>query len=192
MKIKVLILILPSFFKFFNCSFCHSYITRMDTFHQSFRNYLIWDYEILTIFFSLKVLQPLMATAGGMWALLTSCYILLVPDLPPTFMHIFCFLYIFDVFNNTITIQLVGEWGGPRAKVMQSLVHITFMVFLSTWFKPSVYLSEESDSIHCHIKAFFFKLICYFFQDCDNVACCFHHAVLNTSEFRVFCLCMLT
>ena len=25
--------------------------------------------------FSLKVLQPLMATAGGMWPLLTSCYI---------------------------------------------------------------------------------------------------------------------
>ena len=50
----------------------------MDIFHQSFlSNYLIKDYEIFNNFvFSLKVLQPLMATAGGMWALLTSCYIL--------------------------------------------------------------------------------------------------------------------
>ena len=64
MKIKVLILILPTFFKF---SF-HTYTTRMDIFYQSFlRNYLIWDYEIFDNFvFSLKVFQPLMATAEGM------------------------------------------------------------------------------------------------------------------------------
>ena len=37
MKTKVLILILPSFFQIFNFSFCHSYITHMDIFHQSFR-----------------------------------------------------------------------------------------------------------------------------------------------------------
>ena len=51
----------------------------MDIFHLSFlRNYLIKDYEIFDNFvFSLKVLLPLKATAGGMWALLTSCYILL-------------------------------------------------------------------------------------------------------------------
>ena len=50
----------------------------MDIFHQSFlRNYFIKDYEIFDNFvYSLKVLQPLMATAGGMWASLTSCYIL--------------------------------------------------------------------------------------------------------------------
>ena len=38
----------------------------MDIFHQSFlKNYLIKDYEILNNFvFFLKVLQPLMATAG--------------------------------------------------------------------------------------------------------------------------------
>ena len=44
------------------------YNTHMDIFHQSFlRNYLICDYEIFYNFvFSLKVLQPLMATAGGM------------------------------------------------------------------------------------------------------------------------------
>ena len=49
----------------------------MDIFQQSFlRNYLIKDYEIFDNFvFSLKVLKPLTATAGGMWALLTSCYI---------------------------------------------------------------------------------------------------------------------
>ena len=53
---------------FFNFSFCHTYITHMDIFHQSFlRNYLIYDYKIFDNFvFSLKVLQPLMATAGGM------------------------------------------------------------------------------------------------------------------------------
>ena len=52
----------------------------MGIFHQSFlRNYLIQDYEIFDNFvFSLKVLQPLMATAGGMRALLTSCYILFI------------------------------------------------------------------------------------------------------------------
>ena len=52
-------------------------MTHMDIFHQSFlRNYLIKDYEIFNNFFlSLKVLQPLMAAAGGMRALLTSCYI---------------------------------------------------------------------------------------------------------------------
>ena len=51
----------------------------MDIFHQRFlRNYLIKKYEIFDNFvFSLKVLQPLMATAGGMWALHTSCYILI-------------------------------------------------------------------------------------------------------------------
>ena len=56
------------FFQIFNFSFCHSYITHMDIFHQSFlRNYLIKDNEIFSNFvFSLKVLQPLMATAGGM------------------------------------------------------------------------------------------------------------------------------
>ena len=50
----------------------------MDSFHQSFlKKYLIYDYEIFDNFvFSLKVLQPLIATAGGMWALLNSCYIL--------------------------------------------------------------------------------------------------------------------
>ena len=39
----------------------------MDIYHQSFlRNYLILDYEIFDNFvFSLKVLQPPMATAGG-------------------------------------------------------------------------------------------------------------------------------
>ena len=65
------------FFQIFNFSFCHTYITHMDIFPQSFlRNYLIKDYEIFDNFvFSLKVLQPLMAPAGGMWALLTSCYI---------------------------------------------------------------------------------------------------------------------
>ena len=38
----------------------------MDIFHQSFlRNYLIKDYEIFNNFvFSLKVVQPLMATLG--------------------------------------------------------------------------------------------------------------------------------
>ena len=53
---------------FFNFSLCHSYITHMDIFHQSFlRSYLIQDYEIFDNFvFSLKVLQPLMATPGGM------------------------------------------------------------------------------------------------------------------------------
>ena len=77
-KIKMLILILPSFFQIFNFSFCHSCITHRDIFHQSFlKNCLVKDYEIFNNFvFSLKVLQPLMATAGGMWALLTSCYIL--------------------------------------------------------------------------------------------------------------------
>ena len=56
------------FFQIFNFSFCHSYMTHMDIFHQSFLgNYLIKDYEIFDNFvFSLKVLQPLMATAGGM------------------------------------------------------------------------------------------------------------------------------
>ena len=56
------------FFQFFNFSFCHSYITHLDIFHQGFlRNYLIYDYEIFDNFvFSLKVLQPLMATARGM------------------------------------------------------------------------------------------------------------------------------
>ena len=74
------------------------------------RNYLTWDYLIwykallwkvvlcnkesptyclsVPIFlfsfspnkFPLKVLQPLMATAGGMWALLTPCYILVWYD----------------------------------------------------------------------------------------------------------------
>ena len=65
---KMIILILPSFFQIFNFSFCHSYITHRNIFHQSFlRNYLIKDYEIFNNFvFSLKVLQPLMATAGGM------------------------------------------------------------------------------------------------------------------------------
>ena len=40
----------------------------MDIFHLSFlRNYLIKDYEIFDNFvFSLKVLLPLKATAGGM------------------------------------------------------------------------------------------------------------------------------
>ena len=58
-------------------SFWHSYITPMNIFLQSFlRNYLIKDYEIFNNFvFSLKVLQPLMATSGGMRSLLTSCYI---------------------------------------------------------------------------------------------------------------------
>ena len=39
----------------------------MDIFHESFlRNYFIKNYEIFDNFvFSLKVLQPLMATAGG-------------------------------------------------------------------------------------------------------------------------------
>ena len=56
------------FFQILNFSFCHSYMTHMDIFHQSYlRNYLILDYEIFDTFvFSLKVLQPLMATAGGM------------------------------------------------------------------------------------------------------------------------------
>ena len=56
------------FFQIFNFFSCHSYITHTDIFHQSFlRNYLIKDYEIFDNFvFSLKVLQPLMATAGGM------------------------------------------------------------------------------------------------------------------------------
>ena len=64
MKIKVLIF----FFQIFNFAFCHSYITHMDIFHQTFlRNNLIQDYEIFDNFvFSLKVLQPLMTTAGGM------------------------------------------------------------------------------------------------------------------------------
>ena len=56
------------FFQIFNFSFCHSYITHRDIFNQSFlRNYLIKDYEFFNNFlFSLKVLQPLMATARGM------------------------------------------------------------------------------------------------------------------------------
>ena len=56
------------FFQIFNFSFCHSYITHIDIFHQSFlRNYLIKDYEIFNNFvFSLKVLQALLATAGDM------------------------------------------------------------------------------------------------------------------------------
>ena len=56
------------FFQISNFSFCDSYMTHMDIFHQSFlRNYLILDYEIFDNFvFSLKVLQPLMATTGGM------------------------------------------------------------------------------------------------------------------------------
>ena len=65
MKIKMLILILPSFFKF---SIFPSVtpLTHRDIFHQRFlRNYLIKDYEIFNNFvFSLKVLQPLRATAG--------------------------------------------------------------------------------------------------------------------------------
>ena len=45
----------------------------MDIFHQSFLSY---DYGFFDNFvFSLKELKSLMATAGGMWALLTSCYI---------------------------------------------------------------------------------------------------------------------
>ena len=44
----------------------------MDIFHQTFDNFVV----------SLKVLQPLMATAGGMWALLTSCYILILTFIP--------------------------------------------------------------------------------------------------------------
>ena len=68
MKIKMLILFLPFFFQIFSFSFTHSKITPMEIFHQSFlRNYLIKDYEIFNNFvFSLKVLQPLMATARGM------------------------------------------------------------------------------------------------------------------------------
>ena len=60
MKIKMII------FQIFIFSFGHSYITHWDIFHQSFlRNYLIKDCEIFNNFvFSLKVLQPLMATAG--------------------------------------------------------------------------------------------------------------------------------
>ena len=56
------------FLQIYNFSFCHSYITHRDIFHQSFlRNYLIKDYDIFNNFiFSLKLLQPLMATAGGM------------------------------------------------------------------------------------------------------------------------------
>ena len=64
-EIKKLILICL-LFQIFNFSFCHSYITHMDIFHQNFlRNYLIKHYEIFNNFiFSLKVLQPLMATDG--------------------------------------------------------------------------------------------------------------------------------
>ena len=56
------------FFQIFNFSFCHSNMTHMDIFHQSFLgNNLIKDYEIFDNFvFSLKVLQTLMGTAGGM------------------------------------------------------------------------------------------------------------------------------
>ena len=56
------------FFQIFNFSFCHSYMTHMDIFHQNFLgNCLIEDFEIFDNFvFSLKVLQPLMATAGVM------------------------------------------------------------------------------------------------------------------------------
>ena len=65
MAIKVLIL--PSFFASFHFFLLsHLYITHMDIFHQSFRrNYLTKDFEIFDNFvFSLKVLQPLIATAG--------------------------------------------------------------------------------------------------------------------------------
>ena len=56
------------FFQIFNISYFHSYITHRVIFHQSFLiNYLIKDFEIFNKFvFSLKVLQHLMATAGGM------------------------------------------------------------------------------------------------------------------------------
>ena len=49
----------------------------MDIFDQNFlTNYLIKDYKTFNDFVDfLKVLQPLMTTARGMWALLTSCYI---------------------------------------------------------------------------------------------------------------------
>ena len=52
---------------FFNFYFFPS-VTHLDIFHQSFlRNHLIKDYEIFNKFvFSLKVFQPLMATARGM------------------------------------------------------------------------------------------------------------------------------
>ena len=52
-------------FQFFLLSFLYD---TYGHFHQSFLgNYLILDYEIFDNFvFSLKVLQPLMATTGGM------------------------------------------------------------------------------------------------------------------------------
>ena len=66
----MLILILPSFFKFSIFPSVTPILHRSigTFFHQSFlRNYLIKDYEIFNNFvFSLKVLQPLMATTGGM------------------------------------------------------------------------------------------------------------------------------
>ena len=67
MKIKVLIIILLSFFKFSIFPFV-TLIQHMDIFHQSFlRNCLKEDFEIFDNFvFSMKVLIPLMATAGDM------------------------------------------------------------------------------------------------------------------------------
>ena len=77
MKIKMVIFIFISFFQIFIFSFCHSYIYTLTFFIKVFSK-TTWykNYEIFNNFvFSLKVLQPLMATAGCMWALVTSCYI---------------------------------------------------------------------------------------------------------------------
>ena len=91
------------YFQIFNFSFYHSYITHMHIFHQSF---LSLDYEIFDNFvFSLKELKSLMATTGGMSALLTSCYILLNVFICGliTLLKFFnlIFQFILSIMNNT-------------------------------------------------------------------------------------------
>ena len=67
-------------------------------------NSVPYDYVAiyLTLFsFYLKVLQPLMATAGGMWCLLTSCYI---------FLSIWKILYLVELSMNSF----ITSWPGLK------------------------------------------------------------------------------